>query len=82
MNRKIVFYTLGKILNVEAVFLLLPSICALVYKENCFTSLILTSCNTYFEHVSIFLYLLIYSWWHQVLPAARGIFHSDGQASL
>lgn len=43
MNRKMCFYTIGKILNVEAIFLLLPTICALIYKEKCFTSLIITS---------------------------------------
>ena len=42
MNRKMVFYILGRILLVEAVLLLLPTVCAIVYKENCVFSFLIT----------------------------------------
>ncbi len=35
MNRKMVFYMIGRIMTVEAFLMLLPSICALIYKEEC-----------------------------------------------
>ena len=38
MNRKIIAYTTGWVLISEAVCLMLPLICALIYKENCITS--------------------------------------------
>ncbi len=34
MNRKTIFYTLGMVLNIEAVLMLLPVICAICYKES------------------------------------------------
>lgn len=34
MNYRIIFYTLGWVLNLEAIAMLLPLICALVYKES------------------------------------------------
>jgi len=40
MNRKMVFKTVGLMLNVEAVLLLLPSIVALIYQESCIWSLL------------------------------------------
>ncbi len=33
MNRKIILYTLGWVLKIEAIFMLLPIICSLAYKE-------------------------------------------------
>ncbi len=33
MNRKIIFYTLGTVLYIEAIFMLLPIICSIAYKE-------------------------------------------------
>ena len=42
MNRKMVFYILGRILLVEAVLLLLPTICALIYKEKCVYAFLIT----------------------------------------
>lgn len=34
MNRRMVFYMLGNILKLEAVLLLLPALCSLIYREN------------------------------------------------
>lgn len=42
MNKRMVFYMLGRILLIEAALLLLPSLCALIYKESCFIALITT----------------------------------------
>lgn len=42
MNRRMVFYMLGRILKIEAVLLLLPAACAAVYREQCFFSIIIT----------------------------------------
>ena len=33
MNKYVIFYIIGWILNIEAAFMLLPSICAIIYKE-------------------------------------------------
>lgn len=42
MNRKMVFYILGRILLVEAALLLLPTVCALIYREKCAISFLVT----------------------------------------
>ncbi len=42
MNRKMVFYILGRILLVEAALLLLPTVCALIYKEKCVYAFLIT----------------------------------------
>ncbi|MCI9450135.1 MAG: TrkH family potassium uptake protein [Clostridiales bacterium] len=42
MNRRMVFYTVGQILLLEAVLLVLPLAVSLVYAESCFTSFIIT----------------------------------------
>ena len=43
MNRPIVFYTLGKILKVEAGLLLLPALVALWYHENTVVEIMLSA---------------------------------------
>ncbi len=43
MNKRMVFYMLGRIILLEAALLMLPSICALIYKESCFADLIITA---------------------------------------
>ncbi len=35
MNRRMVLYTVGTVIKIEAVLMLLPTICALIYKEDC-----------------------------------------------
>lgn len=42
MNRRMVFYTVGQILLLEAVLLVLPLAVSLIYAESCFTSFIIT----------------------------------------
>lgn len=42
MNRKMVFYILGRMLLVESVLLLLPTACAIIYKEKCTFSFLIT----------------------------------------
>jgi len=42
MNRKMVFYMIGRIILIEAALLLLPSVCALIYRENCLFALLIT----------------------------------------
>lgn len=43
MNRRMVIYMLGRIITVEAVLLLLPALCALIYRENCVYAFLLTA---------------------------------------
>lgn len=42
MNRKMVFYTCGRMLLLEAVLLILPLITALFYRETCFVYILIT----------------------------------------
>ena len=42
MNRKMVFYMIGRIILVEAALLLLPTFCALIYSENCLFAFLIT----------------------------------------
>ena len=42
MNRKMVFYMIGRIILLEAALLLLPTICALIYRENCLIAFLIT----------------------------------------
>lgn len=42
MNRKIVFYTLGQILKVEAALMVLPLLCSLIYGEKVALSFVIT----------------------------------------
>lgn len=42
MNRKMVFYILGRMLLVESVLLILPTACAIIYKEDCVFSFLIT----------------------------------------
>ena len=38
MNRKMVFYTTGQIILIEALMLLLPAAVSLIYNESCLTA--------------------------------------------
>ena len=42
MNKRMIFYMLGKIILLEAILLLLPLGCALIYKEECFWAFAIT----------------------------------------
>lgn len=42
MNKKMVFFMVGRIILLEAVLLLLPTICSAIYKEKCITSFLIT----------------------------------------
>ena len=42
MNKKIVFYMIGSIVKLEAALLVLPFLCSLIYKEDCFLSFLIT----------------------------------------
>lgn len=42
MNRKMVFHMIGRIILLEAALLLLPAVCAFIYKESCFTAIMIT----------------------------------------
>lgn len=42
MNRKMVFYLLGKVIIIEAALLSLPLICSLCYSEKCISSFLIT----------------------------------------
>lgn len=42
MNRRMVFYTVGKLILVEAGLLVLPAVVAAVYRESCFFSFLIT----------------------------------------
>lgn len=35
MNRRMVLYTVGTVIKIEALLMLLPTVCALIYKEDC-----------------------------------------------
>lgn len=35
MNRRMVLYTVGTVIKIEALLMLLPTVCALIYKESC-----------------------------------------------
>ena len=43
MNRKMIMYILGKMLGVEAVLLLLPTVVGIIYKEPCVVTFLITS---------------------------------------
>ena len=43
MNRKMIFNMVGRIMMIEAVLLLLPMFCSLIYKETCFYSFLITA---------------------------------------
>ena len=38
MNRRMVLYTIGTVIKIEAALMLLPAICALIYKEACLSA--------------------------------------------
>lgn len=42
MNKKMVFYMVGRILILEALLLLLPTICSAIYREECIYSFLIT----------------------------------------
>ena len=42
MNRRMVFHMLGKIMQLEAVLLLLPAICSLIYREQAVFAFLIT----------------------------------------
>ena len=42
MNRRMVLYTVGTVIKIEAALLLLPTICALIYKESCIKALLIS----------------------------------------
>ncbi len=42
MNRRMVLYTIGQIIKVEAILLTLPAVVSLIYREQCFWSFLLT----------------------------------------
>lgn len=42
MNKYVIFYIIGWILNIEAAFMLLPSICAIIYKEKSIFAFLIT----------------------------------------
>ena len=42
MNRRMVLYTVGTVVKIEAALMLLPTICALIYKESCVKALLIS----------------------------------------
>ncbi len=42
MNRRMVLYTVGTVIKIEALLMLLPTVCALIYKEACVTDFLLS----------------------------------------
>lgn len=42
MNRRMVLYTVGTVIKIEAALMLLPTICALIYKESCVSALLIS----------------------------------------
>ena len=42
MNRRMVLYTVGTVIKIEAVLMLLPMVCALIYKEACLTDFLVS----------------------------------------
>ena len=42
MNRRMVLYTVGTVIKIEAVLMLLPTVCALIYKESCVKALLIS----------------------------------------
>ena len=48
MNRSIIIYMLGWIMNIEAVLLFLPIITAAVYRESVITFYLVVSCSAEF----------------------------------
>lgn len=42
MNRRMVVYTVGTVVKIEAVLMLLPTVCAMIYKESCVKSLLIS----------------------------------------
>ena len=42
MNRRMVLYTVGTVIKIEALLMLLPTICALIYKEECITDFLIS----------------------------------------
>ena len=42
MNRRMVLYTVGTVIKIEAALMLLPTICALIYKESCVKALLIS----------------------------------------
>lgn len=42
MNRRMVLYTVGTVIKIEAALMLLPTICALIYKEACVTDFLVS----------------------------------------
>ena len=42
MNRRMVLYTVGTVIKIEAALMLLPTICALIYKEECITDFLIS----------------------------------------
>lgn len=43
MNRRMIFYVIGQIINIEAALLLLPAVVSLYYKEECLTAFLITA---------------------------------------
>lgn len=43
MNRRMIFYVIGQIINIEAALLLLPAEVSLYYKEGCLTAFLITA---------------------------------------
>ncbi|MBS5661408.1 MAG: TrkH family potassium uptake protein [Clostridiales bacterium] len=43
MNRRMIFYVIGQIINIEAALLLLPAAVSLYYKEGCLTAFLITA---------------------------------------
>lgn len=42
MNRRMVLYVVGNVIKIEALLLLLPAVCALIYKEKCITDFLIS----------------------------------------
>ena len=42
MNRRMVLYTVGTVIKIEAALMLLPTVCALIYKEGCVTAFLIS----------------------------------------
>lgn len=42
MNRRMVLYTVGTVIKIEAVLMLLPTVCALIYNETCVKELLIS----------------------------------------
>ena len=42
MNYRMVFHTVGKIISVEAILLIIPSIVSLIYREKCLYAFLIT----------------------------------------